>query len=82
MTTTLRKIARIMTVMLVPALVVLVPTKALANPNFGNRDFQEHLRQDSGLFGGSDARRYVHYRRPGGRPHVYGRSQVPRRKAR
>ena len=50
MTSYFKQIATLVAVMLVPALVVLAPTKALANPNFGNLDFQAHLQQDLGMF--------------------------------
>lgn len=51
MTRTLTRIASLISVMLVPALVVAEPAKALANPNFGSSQFQIQLQQDAGLFG-------------------------------
>jgi len=50
MTTTQRKIATLMAIALVPALVVAFSTQALANPRFGNIEFQIHLQQDLGMY--------------------------------
>ena len=54
MTRTARVTATLTAALLVPALMVLTPMKALANPNFGNADFQTHLQQDLGMFGPDD----------------------------
>lgn len=56
MTKTVTKTASLIGMTLVPALLVLAATQALANPRFGSMEFQIHLQLDAGLLRPCDDR--------------------------